>query len=157
MILKVPFSCTVIALAALLATSCAWSQANPPEPMHHHHGPMPTPANLQILPKDTTPEQLMTVMHQFEGELGVHCSFCHEADPQTHHMDFASDAKPEKTTARIMMQMTASLNAKYLSQLPDHGTTEKVTCGTCHRGQSMPAVYTPAPEEHEHPPMPAGK
>jgi hypothetical protein len=113
---------------------------------------MRKPTNLQVLPKDISSPDLMATMHQFTGGLGVRCAFCHAENDQTHRLDFASDAKPEKAAARIMLQMTQNLNAKYLTELPDHGEMMKVSCGTCHRGQSTPAEFTPAPEEHGPPP-----
>ena len=40
----------------------------------------PDPTNNRgplVLPKDTTPDQLMTIMHGYSQALGVHCTFCH--------------------------------------------------------------------------------
>ena len=35
---------------------------------------------------------------------------------------------------------------------PDAKPADKtVTCGTCHRGNKMPAIFVPKPEAHEHP------
>jgi hypothetical protein len=94
----------------------------------------------------------MKIMRGFTQQLGVHCGFCHVINQQTHHPDFASDEKPEKNTARTMMLMTQEINDKYLSQIhdPDAAPDQKtVTCGTCHRGHSMPIAFK-APE-HEGP------
>lgn len=120
---------------------------------HEHHWPKPT--NLQVLPKDTTPEQLHKIMDGIAGSLGVHCSFCHVQNQQTHHMDFASDAKPDKGMARIMMRMTGTINGQYMTQIHDPDATAEdkhVTCGTCHRGHQMPEHFVP-PAEHHGPPM----
>lgn len=125
--------------------------------MHRPRGPMPKPKNLQVLPKDISHDQLMKVMHGFAGSLGVKCEFCHEPGPQPRHLDFASDAKPQKRIARTMLRMTMTINDKYLSQVdnPDAKPDQKhVTCGTCHRGQKMPAVFV-LPPEHKHG-MPGG-
>ena len=50
----------------------------------------------------------------FNASLGVRCDFCHAptTDPKTGrvHLDLASDAKEEKTTARHMIQMTMIIN-----------------------------------------------
>jgi hypothetical protein len=110
------------------------------------HGPLPKPVNLKVLPKDTSPEELMKIMQGFTQQLGVHCGFCHAENAATKHPDFASDGKPEKNTARTMMLMTQENNAKYLSQIhdPDAAPDQKtVTCGTCHRGHSMPVTFKP--------------
>lgn len=159
MIRKNSISTVLLTATILLSSAFASAQAAQPaqQPSMHMHHEMPKPTNLQVLPKDIAPGQLMAIMHQFEGQLGVRCSFCHAGNEQTHHLDFASDAKPEKAAARVMMQMTHELNAKYLAELPDHGSMEQVSCGTCHRGQSTPAEFTPAPEEHEHMPPMSGK
>ena len=104
---------------------------------------MPKPVNLKILPKDISTSDLIVLMKQYTDELGVQCGYCHAGDPVTHKMDFASDAKPEKATARIMMTMTSELNSKYIGTLPT-GSDEKVDCGTCHRGHSMPQEFVPS-------------
>jgi hypothetical protein len=100
----------------------------------------------------------MAMMRGFTKALGVECQFCHTQDPQTHRPDFASDAKPEKATARLMITMTNEINAKFLSQVKDPDATpadKTVTCGTCHRGNSMPKPFAPVatPGEHHEPPV----
>ena len=110
------------------------------------HEPMPKPTNLKVLPKDTSPEDLMKIMHGFSQQLGVQCTFCHSWDAATKRPNFASDEKPEKNTARTMMLMTQEINAKYMSQIhdPDAAPDQKtVACGTCHRGHSMPVTFKP--------------
>ncbi len=113
------------------------------------HRVMPRPTNLQVLPKDISTEDLIKLMRGYSADLGVHCTFCHAVNEQTHHPDFASDAKPEKASARTMIVMTREINDKYLPQIHDPQATPEmktVTCGTCHRGMSMPPPFTPAPE-----------
>jgi hypothetical protein len=84
-------------------------------------------------------------MHQYTGDLGVGCNFCHAApDPATKHVEWASDANPMKETARFMITMTAELNEK-LDAMPDKMYADPVTCGTCHRGEKHPSVFVPAP------------
>jgi hypothetical protein len=86
----------------------------------------------------------MSMMRGYTKALGVECEFCHAEDPQTHRPNFASDAKPEKATARTMISMTMEINKKYMSTIkdPDAKPEDKtVTCGTCHRGNSMPAPF----------------
>lgn len=127
-------------------------------PEDHAHRPLPKPVNLKVLPKDIAPEDLRQIMHGYAGALGVKCSFCHERNPQTHKMDFASDAKPDKATARLMIRMTQTINENYLVKVNDPDATAEdkhVTCGTCHRGHHMPEHFVPPPEEHhEHPGTP---
>src|ERR1700733_29670 len=69
--------------------------------------------NLKVLPKNISEESLDSTMTQFAISLGARCGFCHarKADTTQRGLDFASDAKEEKNTARDMMKMTAFLNA----------------------------------------------
>jgi hypothetical protein len=98
--------------------------------------------NLQILPKDISDKELHKVMFDYSVSLGVRCGFCHArlSDTTKRGLDFASDAKDEKKTARHMMQMTASINSTYFnfnnSTKPD--TIHMIMCYTCHRGHSEP-------------------
>jgi hypothetical protein len=75
-------------------------------------------------------------------------------------LNYAGDKNPDKAIARTMIAMTKEINAKYLSQVNDPDATPEiktVTCGTCHRGSSMPDVFKPKPDVHEHHTMPMQK
>lgn len=125
----------------------------------HSHRAFAKPVNLKVLPKNIAPEQLREIMRGYAGSLGVKCNFCHAANAQTHRLDFASDAKPEKTTARLMIRMTRTINEEYMAKVEDPDATAEdkhVTCGTCHRGHHMPEHFVPPPEERDHPGAPAG-
>jgi hypothetical protein len=90
----------------------------------------------------------------------VHCNFCHEVNPQTHQPNFAADTKPDKGIARTMIAMTQTINQKYVSTINDPDATPEmktVTCGTCHRGETMPAPFKPKPEAHPTAGAPAQK
>ena len=56
---------------------------------------------------------------------------------------FASDEKPEKLTARRMLEMTKAINKQYF---PDHkpkpgeSVLGRVTCYTCHQGERTPKL-----------------
>jgi hypothetical protein len=127
-------------------------QQPPPEGAHQKR-PLPKPTNLQVFPKDMDPERLMEAMHHISGSLGVHCDYCHEIDETTHHPNFASDANPKKTTARLMIRMSREINEKYISQV---NAKASVSCGTCHRGSPKPQAFVPPPEEHHGPMGPGG-
>lgn len=103
------------------------------------------PTNLTVLPKDITAARLKALMKRYTQELGVQCGHCHVEDPQSHHLDYASDDNPAKQTARLMISMLSDINTKYLSQLGDPRYSAHVTCGNCHQGQSDP----PAFESHD--------
>ena len=142
----ISFAATVTFFACMSLPLIA--QDAPPAQQHHA---MPKPTNLQVLPKDIDPQALMKMMFGFSGALGVQCNFCHEVNEQTHQPNFASDAKPEKATARTMIAMTQEINTKYMSTINDPDATpadKTVTCGTCHRGSHMPTQFVPKPPEH---------
>src|SRR5258706_6905373 len=84
--------------------------------------------NLKVLPQNITHDQLLATMRTFARSLGVKCDHCHVPLPEgsKEHFDFASDAKPEKGTARMMIQMTNHVNGEYPSQM--HEPTAHVTC-----------------------------
>lgn len=158
--------CLLIA-GSFLAGSVVCAQQTEPAPAQQpgaataprQRRPIPPPTNLKVLPKDTTGPQVIAIMRTFEGDLGVECTYCHAKDPATGHPNFASDANPMKDRARVMMRMTNTINAEYLTQLTDPKAQSSVTCGTCHQGMPKPMPFTPKPHEHEHqngPPPAAG-
>lgn len=118
----------------------------------------PPPTNLQVLPKDLTGRQVRDIMETWAGSLGVHCDFCHTADPKNigpngrPRLNFADDSKPDKQIARIMYSMTQQMNKDYISKAMDldkDGMGSPVTCGTCHRGHEMPETFVVPREEHQ--------
>ena len=129
------------------------SQDAPPAGQTPARRPMPRPTNLQVLPKDIASPDLIALMRGYSKALGVECEFCHAEDPATHRLNFASDAKDDKGIARIMITMTQEINKKYLSTVKDPDATpadKTVTCGTCHRGNTMPAQFGAAGGEMHH-------
>jgi len=154
----VRFCSPIVLGAALLASSSAFAQAPPPAgaPGGQPRGPRPAPTNLKVLPKTTSGDDVLKLMRQFTGDLGVQCAFCHAEDATTHRLDPPSDANPVKETARFMIAMTDDLNKKYIEQMPDRRYADPITCGTCHRGQSHPSVFVPAPQQRPAGPPPAG-
>jgi hypothetical protein len=99
--------------------------------------------NLQVLPKDATAAVVVNTMKGFAINLGVRCQFCHigkEGLP-LEQFDFVSDEIPQKQTARIMMRLTADVNKQLDATLPrPAGAEARVTCLTCHRGNSKPTT-----------------
>jgi hypothetical protein len=143
---------TLVALAAALclagaATTIAQAPAGaPPQGMRGPRGPRPAPTNIKALPKNISGDDLIKLMHQYEGDLGVECNYCHAKNADTGRTDFASDANPMKDRARVMIRMNAAINADFLTQLTDPKAANPVTCGTCHQGMSKPAVFVPKPQ-----------
>ncbi len=66
------------------------------------------PMNLKVLPDTTSGQTVRHIMMGFTQALGVRCTFCHDDSKgkEFSDIDFPSDAKPEKETAREMMKMT---------------------------------------------------
>lgn len=125
----------IVVLAALSAPAALSSQAPgkwPPDSL----------INVKIIPKNTPVIQVVGMMRNFAGALGVRCQFCHvgqEGMPLA-QFDFAKDEKRTKLTARQMMRMVAEINRR-VDTLPEHETMTshvEVTCATCHRGVSRP-------------------
>ncbi len=115
----------------------------------------PKLVNLKVFPKNIPYRVLDHQMDEWSDALGVRCNFCHERNAQTGKMDFASDTKPEKTTARHMFVMMGKINKKYFEAKKDSLGMMMVTgvnCNTCHHGTAFPKIT--APEEHR--PGPGG-
>jgi tetratricopeptide (TPR) repeat protein len=97
--------------------------------------------NLKVLPKKIAKDDLVATMRQFSIGLGVRCNYCHAQADSGKGMDFASDDKKEKTTARAMIKMVDNINNKLI---PKAGmkSPAKVQCITCHRGVESPKTLT---------------
>ena len=104
--------------------------------------------NLEVLPKDVSRADLVQTMREWATALGVRCVHCHKGgNPDTlEGVDFPSDEKWEKRTARSMFRMVRALNADYVGKIEtrpvraDAPTPARVTvaCITCHRGLARP-------------------
>lgn len=118
--------CRVLSLLLLLAPGASLAQV--PEKF----------TNLKILPRDIRRGDLVWLMRSFSFSVGVRCDYCHAALPGgKEELDFASDAKEPKRTARVMMQMVEVINRDHLSRL-GKTTPVQVECATCHRGIKTP-------------------
>jgi hypothetical protein len=103
--------------------------------------------NLQVLPKDITPDRLNEIMLGTLLGLGLRrlqgegCLYCHVGDMEQpgDQWDYAADDKPTKRKARVMMAMVQAINGEYLSQLTDRiDMAITVSCYTCHAGRTDP-------------------
>lgn len=95
-------------------------------------GPAATEAykNVQVL-TDVSAAEFMRLQQAITQWVSPKegCGFCHTGN------DYASDAKPQKAAARVMLQMVRHVNADWTRHVGEAG----VTCYTCHRGQPVPA------------------
>lgn len=96
--------------------------------------------NLQVFPKSIPKDELIQTMRGFSFATGLRCEGCHvqSADKK---IDFASDDKPQKKTAREMLRMVGAINENYIKTM---GTPDpvQVTCMTCHHGLNKPRSLT---------------
>jgi photosynthetic reaction center cytochrome c subunit len=140
-------TCTIASLTALLCLIIINAHSN----VAASGGPQAektvaeTRKNIQVL-KGLTESQLYLVMNFVATSLGVQCAFCHVQqgkDPTTGATKWVweSDDKPEKQTARRMMQMVLAIKASDKVDFRDN----EVTCYTCHRGQRKPIGLPPMP------------
>lgn len=99
--------------------------------------------NLQVLPDTISRDALLGIMRNFTGSLGVRCAHCHVPyDPaKPDSLNFASDDRETKHTARGMMRMVREINGDLM---PDIRGLEdgrmQVGCITCHRGAPRPLM-----------------
>ena len=153
----------VAAFATAFAVSSAVA-AQTPAPQADRG--LAAPRNLQVLPKDTPPPDVVALMQQFTRGLGVACTYCHvqetprllsaeeaaaqaaappaagrgrgrgQAGPQ---MDYAADDKRQKQTARLMLTLVNDINARLAANIrKPPADLARVTCVTCHRGVTNP-------------------
>ena len=127
-------SITITAFICMIIVSFAFTKADEP----HYK-------NLKVLPKNTTKQQMDSIMHHFAGSLGVRCSYCHTYNQEQKAMDFANDDNKNKNIARDMLRMTRKLNKKYfdVSNSKSMNARLEVTCYTCHHAAEHPATKVP--------------
>jgi len=154
-------ACAVIVISNLRAQNVSANQ-NKFAPLYSALGmpePEQTPAaqektiaqegrekNIKLL-GDMPVSQFIPVMNYFAVSMGRRCNFCHVNT--NGQWDYASDAKPEKNTAREMIRMVLDTNKNFFK-----GNLQ-VQCFTCHRGRNNPQSVPPLPLPTPVPP-PAG-
>lgn len=95
--------------------------------------------NLKVLPKDISRPELVGIMRGFAGGLGVRCTYCHVGPDNLEGMDFATDEKKTKQTARRMMRMVEAINGEYLEGIETSAESRvEVGCKTCHHSVAIP-------------------
>jgi hypothetical protein len=150
MLLRLAAPLLILAPVALLA------YAPPPDPDAAALAAADTShVNLQVFPSDIPHEQLIQAMRGFTRALGVRCDHCHVRNGED--FDFPSDENPHKEVAREMMRMNRRINMELLASIEGLHEAEgwRVTCWTCHRGETTPATRWPDEEAPEDGPPPA--
>ena len=90
--------------------------------------------NVQVL-KGITVDEFMGTMGVFTTSLSLCCGNCHTGAGTSNPK--WEDDPPRKRTARAMIAMVQNINKT------SFGGRQVVTCWTCHRGQTSPAVTPP--------------
>lgn len=96
-------------------------------------------SNLRFFPKDIPKARLVEEMKSFTLATGLRCDGCHVGGPGLDTIDFASDEKETKRTARAMLAMVRAINDDHVGRL-GRAKDVKVVCATCHHGVSKPAL-----------------
>jgi tetratricopeptide (TPR) repeat protein len=97
--------------------------------------------NLKVLPTDISIDSLLDTMAGFTRALGVRCTYCHEGRDglPLDSINFASDVRPAKEKARVMLRMVAAINTEHLAHLTTRRSpATSVACFTCHHGVAVP-------------------
>jgi hypothetical protein len=128
-------------LAAVLA--CTTTPKAPPvtsTPVPVRQQQNGAPQNLRVLPRTLSRDSVVHIMRfEVASGLGVQCQYCHVGRGDS--MNFASDEKQTKRTAREMMRMVSRINSELLTQIPGRGTPPlSLQCITCHRGVTRPQM-----------------
>jgi len=143
----------------MVALTGSLAMAQAPEGRGQRGAAPPEPHNLKVLPASTTTAQILPIMRNFAAALGTNCGYCHVwtgAGLPTN--DYATDEKPAKEVARVMMRMAGEVNntlAANIKKPADQLT--RVQCMTCHRGEAIPKLPPPAPPAGAAPPAGGGR
>lgn len=97
--------------------------------------------NLQFFPKTISRDELIGVMRSFSFSLNVRCEYCHagKGGNELKDMNYASDEKEAKRTARAMLRMVDAINQQYIAKL-GREKPKQVACVTCHHRLSIPTT-----------------
>ena len=124
-------------MSAVLAAGQAGAQPKPPMSEEAFK-------NVRVL-RGIPVDEFMGTMGVFSAALGISCGDCH-TESDTSWENYALDTSPRKVMARRMVQMVTALNAA------SFGGRQVVTCYTCHRGSSRPAVTASLARVYGNPP-----
>lgn len=120
---------TIIVILTLVAMACP----DPVRPMHAQEPIVPAvrpDRNLQVMPKDASPTQILRLMKQITRALGTRCDACHIGGS----LNYANDVIPRKELARTMMRMVEQIKPHGVNWLHPPGDV----CNSCHKGKLKP-------------------
>jgi hypothetical protein len=137
----------VVGALAMVALAGSVALAQAPAGGGQRGAAPPEPHNLKVLPASTTTANILPTMRAFSAALGTNCGYCHVwtgAGLPTN--DYASDEKPAKEVARVMMRMATEVNNNLAANIKGKAADQitRVQCMTCHRGEAIPKLPPPA-------------
>jgi len=137
----------VVGALAMVALAGSLAMAQAPAGGGQRGAAPPEPTNLKVLPAGTTTAALLPAMRAFAAALGTNCGYCHVwtgAGLPTNN--YASDEKPAKEVARVMMRMATEVNNNLAANIKGKAAADitRVQCMTCHRGEVIPKLPPPA-------------
>ena len=88
--------------------------------------------NIQVL-KGLSVDTFFDAMGMFAASMGADCTFCHVKEVGFRREAFAEET-PRTRRARQMIRMMQALNEQHFGGVP------RVTCFTCHRGDTQPVA-----------------
>ena len=137
-----------VTAAGIATIGLTFAQAPPQRPAPTSATPQMSEVafkNIQVL-KGIAVDEFMGTMGLFSAALSVCCGDCHTGAGGS-NPNWADDP-PRKRIARGMIQMVNKINAD------NFGKRQVVTCWTCHRGVSNPAVTPPIDTIYSEPVVP---
>ena len=117
-----------VATASILLVTALNARAQPPTTPPDEDTFKPEKIeNLKVMPKTSTPDQVMTVMREWNEALNVGCVFCHKGKlgAPLSTFDFVDDSKEHKEVTRNMLTMTNDINTKYAEGMGDDASIER--------------------------------
>jgi hypothetical protein len=143
--MRLPSVCLAVLLAAVPAAA-----QQPAAPADDEKWVPTEIMNLTVLPKETSPEDLVKIMRSWNEALNVGCVFCHVGTPgkPLSTFDFASDKKPRKEVSRVMLRATIAMNQSF-KEIGDDPPV--VQCSTCHKRARMVDADLPPPVPEDEP------
>lgn len=135
------FACVLVLIATYAVCPAA---QQPAAPAAAEETWVPTEVkNLTVLPKSTSPDDVMKIMREWNAALSVDCVFCHvgQIGKPLSSFDFASDTKKRKDVSRVMLKATMAMNEAFKAIESDEPVI--VRCSTCHKRDRHPNTDLP--------------
>jgi len=126
-------ACTIAAAVLVAGTVSVIAQQPAPAASPDQDWKPTEIKNLTVLPKETSPDDVMKIMREWNAALNVDCVFCHtgQIGKPLSTFDFASDTKKRKEVSRVMLKASIAMNETFKTVSSDEPPA--VQCSTCHK------------------------